>query len=98
MDKKKYFVPHNLNKKEEYIKEWTQDIKSVSNVVPQGELILINETGTYDNFILKTKERLCTAAQLEVMKATRDTLLKYKDALEKNDHYLKEDIKSIYLK
>lgn len=93
MDEKKYFVPPILNKKEEYIKEWTQDIKSVSNVVPQGEIILINETGTYDNFILKTKERLCTAAQLEVMKATRDTLLKYKDALEKNDHYLKEDIK-----
>lgn len=93
MDEKKYFVPPILNKKEEYIKEWTQDIKSVSNVVPQGEIILINETGTYDNFILKTKERLCTAAQLEVMKATRDTLLKYKDSLEKNDHYLKEDIK-----
>lgn len=93
MDEKKYFVPPILNKKEEYIKEWTQDIKSVSNVVPQGEIILINETGTYDNFILKTKERLCTAAQLEVMKATRDTLLKYKDALEKNDNYLKEDIK-----
>lgn len=93
MAEKKYFVPPILNKKEEYIKEWTQDIKSVSNVVPQGEIILINETGTYDNFILKTKERLCTAAQLEVMKATRDTLLKYKDALEKNDHYLKEDIK-----
>lgn len=93
MDEKKYFVPPILNKKEEYIKEWTQDIKSVSNVVPQGEIILINETGTYDNFILKTKERLCTTAQLEVMKATRDTLLKYKDALEKNDHYLKEDIK-----
>lgn len=93
MAEKKYFVPPILNKKEEYIKEWTQDIKSVSNVVPQGEIILINETGTYDNFILKTKERLCTAAQLEVMKATRDTLLKYKDALEKNDNYLKEDIK-----
>lgn len=93
MDEKKYFVPPILNKKEEYIKEWTQDIKSVSNIVPQGEIILINETGTYDNFILKTKERLCTAAQLEVMKATRDTLLKYKDALEKNDNYLKEDIK-----
>ena len=58
MDEKKYFVPPILNKKEEYIKEWTQDIKSVSNVVPQGEIILINETGTYDNFILKTKERL----------------------------------------
>lgn len=93
MDEKKYFVPPILNKKEEYIKEWIQDIKSVSNVVPQGEIILINETGTYDNFILKTKERLCTAAQLEVMRATRDTLLKYKDALEKNDNYLKEDIK-----
>ena len=93
LEEKKFFVPPILNKNKEYVEEWINDIKSVSNVVPQGEIILINETGTYDNFILKTKERLCTAAQLEVMRSTRDTLLKYKDALEKNDSYLKEDIK-----
>lgn len=93
LEEKKFFVPPILNKNKEYVEEWINDIKSVSNLVPQGEIILINETGTYDNFILKTKERLCTAAQLEVMRSTRDTLLKYKDALEKNDSYLKEDIK-----
>ena len=46
-----------------------------------------------NTFILKTKERLCTAAQLEVMRSTRDTLLKYKESLEQNNNYLKDDIK-----
>ncbi len=92
MEDKKYFVPPIINV-ENLKQEWLNDIKSLVDVIPQGELVLVNETGTYDNFILKTKERLCSAAQLEIMKSTRDNLLKYKDALDKNDSYLKEDIK-----
>ena len=92
MENKKYFVPPIL-KTEALKNEWLEDIMSVADVVPQGELVLVNETGTYDNFILKTKERLCTAAQLEVMRSTRDTLLKYKESLEQNNNYLKDDIK-----
>ena len=80
-------------KNENLKNEWLEDIMSVADVVPQGELVLVNETGTYDSFILKTKERLCTAAQLEVMRSTRDTLLKYKESLEQNNNYLKDDIK-----
>ena len=96
MENKKYFVPPIL-KNENLKNEWLEDIMSVADVVPQGELVLVNETGTYDNFILKTKERLCTAAQLEVMRSTRDTLLKYKGVLEQNNNYLKDDIKK-YIK
>ncbi len=96
MENKKYFVPPIL-KNENLKNEWLEDIMSVADVVPQGELVLVNETGTYDNFILKTKERLCTAAQLEVMRSTRDTLLKYKEVLEQNNNYLKDDIKK-YIK
>ena len=40
-------------------------------------MILINESGKYEDFILKCKERLCSAAQLEIADQTRDTLLKY---------------------
>lgn len=97
MDNKKYFVPPILLKDKEYTEEWIKDITSVSDIIPQGELVLINENGTYDNFILKTKERLCTSAQLEVMISTRNTLLKYKEELKKNNDILKEDIKK-YMK
>lgn len=96
MENKKYFVPPIL-KNENLKNEWLEDIMSVADVVPQGELVLVNETGTYDSFILKTKERLCTAAQLEVMRSTRNTLLKYKESLEQNNNYLKDDIKK-YIK
>lgn len=88
---KKYFVPPILYRDEKLVEEWLNDIKSVGDIVPQGEIVLINESGTYDNFIMKAKERLCTAAQLEVMRNTRDTLIKYRDSLE--DEHLKEDIK-----
>ena len=92
MEEKKYFVPPIL--KNDCLKnEWLEDITSIADIIPQGELVLVNETGTYDNFILKTKERLCTSAQLEVMRSTRDTLLKYKEVLEQNNSYLKDDIK-----
>lgn len=97
MNEKEYFVPPILNKNKEYLNEWIKDIKSLENIVPQGELVLINETGTYDNFILKCYERLCTAAQLEVMQTTKMILLKYKEELEKNNNVLKDDIKK-YIK
>ncbi|UKI57905.1 MAG: hypothetical protein L6V81_11740 [Clostridium sp.] len=46
----------------------------------------------YENFILKCQERLCTAAQLEIMRQTRDTLLKYRDALKESESPLYGDI------
>ena len=63
------------------------------NVFPQGEIIKIYETGTYDDFILKCKERLCAGAQLEIANQTKETLQKYKEELEKKNHPLKDDIK-----
>ncbi|HOJ09822.1 MAG TPA: FAD-dependent thymidylate synthase [Clostridiales bacterium] len=56
---------------------WLQDIKSVADMFPQGMLIKINERGTYENFILKAKERLCGSAQLEIAEQTKDILLAY---------------------
>lgn len=48
--------------------------------------------GKYEDFILKCKERLCSAAQLEIMQQTRATLLKYRDSLKLSNHPLAEDI------
>ena len=57
-------------------------MKIVKGFTPQGEIVKISEVGKYEDFILKCKERLCSAAQLEIMLQTRKTLLNYKKALE----------------
>ena len=92
LDDKEYFIPPILKKDQSLVDEWLKDIESVSYAYPQGELILINECGTYDKFILKAKERLCSAAQQEIMIQTKDTLLKYKEVLELTNHPLAKDI------
>ena len=91
-DEKEYFVPPILENDPVLVNEWLDDIESVKDVIPNGELVLVNENGNYENFILKCQERLCTAAQLEIMRQTRDTLLKYRDALKESESPLYEDI------
>lgn len=91
-DNKEYYVPEILSNKPIIKNEWIRDIKSVADVFPQGELVEVNECGEYNDFILKLEERLCTNAQLEIMRQSRKTLLKYKEELEKKNHYLKDDI------
>ena len=93
LDKKEYFIPPIITDDQMLVDEWISDMEKVGKVNPQGELVIISEMGKYDNFILKCKERLCSSAQLEIMRQTRDTLLKYQKALEANDNSLKEDIK-----
>jgi len=92
LDEKEYFIPPIIMDEKVLVDEWLADMQLVKNVTPQGELVRINEIGKYEDFILKCKERLCTAVQLEIMYQTRDTLLKYKEGLEKNNNPLKDDI------
>lgn len=92
LEQKDYFVPPIISDDKVLTVEWLNDIKSVSDIVPQGELVRISEEGKYEDFILKCKERLCSAAQLEIMRQTRDTLLDYKKALEEKNHPLASDI------
>ncbi len=87
-----YFVPPIIQDDPSLVAEWLEDIRSVSDVRPQGELVFISEFGKYDDFILKCKERLCSAAQLEIMMQTRDTLLQYQEALVQSHHRLANDI------
>lgn len=91
-DEKEYFVPPILENDPVLVNEWLHDIESVKDVIPNGELVLVNENGNYENFILKCQERLCSAAQLEIMRQTRDTLLKYRDALKESESPLYDDI------
>ena len=77
LENKEYFVPPIISENDKLVKMWLEDIKSVSYATPQGEMVIINEKGKYEDFILKCKERLCSAAQLEIADQTRKTLLKY---------------------
>ena len=97
LDKKEYFIPPILLDDKFLTQQWFDDISLVSYATPQGELILINECGTYDKFILKAKERLCAAAQQEIMVQTKETLMKYKRELETKNHPLASDIKKYSL-
>ena len=92
LDDKEYFIPPIIEDEEMLVQEWLKDMKTVKDINPQGELIYINETGKYDDFILKCKERLCSAAQLEIMRQTRETLLKYKNVLRNSNNPLADDI------
>lgn len=89
----KCFIPPIIKDNSELVAEWIEDMKSVKDLHPQGELILINEIGSYENFILKCKERLCSAAQLETMLKTKEILTQYNKALISSNDPLKEDIK-----
>ena len=57
--------------------EWLNDMLSLSENYPQGMQVLVNERGTIENFVLKCTERLCGAAQLEIMQQTKETMDKY---------------------
>lgn len=92
LDKKEYYIPPIIADDQMLVDEWLGDMQTVRGVTPQGELVKISEVGKYDDFILKCKERLCTGAQLEIAEQTRETLLRYKKALEKSGSPLAQDI------
>lgn len=74
--------------------EWLKDIASLQEYFPQGRMVLVNERGTVENFVLKCKERLCGCAQLETAMQTKDTLEEYlentKETNERVYNYLKQ--------
>lgn len=92
LEDKEFYIPPIIEDDDLLVKEWLTDMNIVGELTPQGELVNINEIGKYEDFILKCKERLCSAAQLEIMRQTRETLMKYKDYLEKHNNPLASDI------
>lgn len=89
-----FYVPLIIKDNDDLKNEWLKDINSLSDKYPQGLLININERGTVENFILKTKERLCGCAQLEIMLQTKEILDRYLAATQETNkdvyEYLKE--------
>ena len=93
---KDYFIPPIIEDDTILTYEWLTDMRKVVDkydYIPQGEKVFISEKGTFDNFILKMKERLCSAAQLEVAMQTKDTLEDYYTGLSlKNSSILQHDL------
>lgn len=79
LDEPKYYIPPII-KGTELEEEWIKDISSLKDCFPQGMLLKINERGTVENFVLKCTERICGAAQLEIMEQTIETMNKYLEA------------------
>ena len=67
-----FFVPPIL-KGTEFEAMWLADCENLKENFPQGMLVPIVEGRTFENFILKTKERKCSCAQLEIDKQTTDS-------------------------
>ncbi len=76
-----------------YVAEWNSDFKELfdKGLYPQGTLLGINEKGTFKNFALKCKERMCSRAQYEIYDRTRctlDSFTRIKDELTIEDRIL----------
>lgn len=80
LEEPKYYVPKIIRGKK-LEEEWLKDISSLKSYYPQGMLVKVNERGTVENFVLKCTERLCGAAQLEIMEQTAVTMDKYINAV-----------------
>ena len=84
LEKAKYYIPPIIQGTE-LESQWIEDINSLKDYYPQGMLVQVNERGTIENFVLKCMERLCGAAQLEIMQQTEKTLNKYLEAVKGNE-------------
>ena len=83
-NQREFYVPPIIRPRQHLVDEWLDDISGASEF-PQGMLVNVNETGKYEDFIMKLYERICTAAQLEVMQTTKKVLTKYVEILSKSN-------------
>jgi len=77
LDTSLFFIPKivSLNNLSE---TWLEDLEQIaSNDYPQGQLVKVNEQGTFDNFNSKRILRLCGHAQHEIMNSTLETAIRY---------------------
>ncbi len=69
-----FFVPMLIRANDEVRLEYLDDMELVANNYPQGMMVMINERGCLEDFLMKCNERLCGAAQWEICMQTRETL------------------------
>ncbi len=96
LEQELYIVPPILKENKELEKKWLADISSVGELIPQGRLVEVNESGNYEYFIMKLEERLCSCVQLETCMQNKEVLEKYIKALtSSNDPRLKKVLESL---
>lgn len=71
-----FYVPEIL-KNTPLEEVWLADIRSIGDVYPQGILVSVTEQGLFEDFVLKSKERMCGRAQLEIMRLTEQMTEKF---------------------
>lgn len=71
-----FYIPKIIRKNNKE-GEWLTDLFSLRDIFPQGTLVEVVEQGTFENFVLKCKERMCNCAQLEIMNITYKQVLKF---------------------
>ncbi len=79
---KEFYIPPIIAGNERLRDEYLKDIASVAEFLPQGTLLDVSEAGSYKNFILKAKERLCACAQKEIRDLTLVQTKDYANALD----------------
>lgn len=94
---KQFYVPPII-RGTELENEWLEDMESLSDIIPTGTLVDIEELGEVKKFFLKSMERNCGRAQLEIMLQnleTADFIYRNKDKLSNS---VREDIEKYYIK
>ena len=86
LDNDTYYIPPILQGRGALVEEWIEDCRQQSSKIPQATMVNITERGTYEAFILKSKERLCTHAQLEANNITKEIMNRYRDRLVQSGH------------
>jgi len=77
-----FYIPPIIAGNERLRDEYLKDIATVAEFLPQGTLLDVSEAGSYKNFILKAKERLCACAQKEIRDLTLVQTKEYANALD----------------
>ena len=76
-----FYVPPIIADDEDLVKRWLSECTLLAGNFPQATLVDILEMGTVDNFLLKTKERECGCAQLEIQNQTVAIHSDYENAI-----------------
>ena len=90
------YIPNIIFDDVELSTEWEKDFDKLinANILPQGQMVSVEESGNFLDFYAKCKERLCTRAQIEIRENTVETAkrflgvqFKYSDLVEDMFYY-----------
>ncbi len=89
-----FYVPEILKSDPDLVEEYKNDAESVKDKFPQGTMVNVTESGTYEAFKWKLLERKCARAQNEIRLQANITTQKYYDALKAKSDKLADDLKN----